>query len=168
MKKVFLSVMACLVLLVSCGTTGVFTTRDHLIFGASYTPLPASEVPAVVQAYFPEEEVVVADRDALRQDAEYIPIDGSEETKMDWMDTAFNIAKVFIPSLTAYEGVLAMFSRRKRKNWATAFAAMTPKKGRFQPKQALDSIAAVIGSSHSTVTSKEVAEKDWEKQTVVQ
>lgn len=165
--NIVLPLVLLLLLVLSCAGSKVYTTRDNLMFGASFSPIPHEEVSAEIQSVFPGEEVILADRDSLKNNATYIPVGGGS-VGSDWnldaiVSTAFSLGKVFIPSLAAYEGVLTLFSQRKRKNWATAVKAMVPNKKGISFSTAIKSAVAATGARHSTESSAAVANEEWKR-----
>jgi len=80
------------------------------------------------------------------------------------IDAGFGIAKAFIPGLAAWEGMVTLFSKRKRKHYGKALKSIIPMDKNMDIGGAVGSLASAIGMSHSSDTSKTAfeEEEEWE------
>jgi len=76
------------------------------------------------------------------------------------VNTALALATGFIPGLAAWEGVLTLFSQRKRKHYVKAVKAILPTDKNVDLGGMVGSIASALGASHSTENSKAAFEDD--------
>jgi hypothetical protein len=121
-----------------------------------------------VKAKIPEgTSLVMATKDQLKADAAYVatgPMDGDDMGGM--IDAGFGIAKAFIPGLAAWEGMVTLFSKRKRKHYGKALKSIIPTDKNMDLGGAIGSLASALGMSHSSDTSKIAfeEEEDWEEE----
>tara|TARA_R110002051_G_scaffold319324_1_gene403198 strand:+ start:490 stop:870 length:381 start_codon:yes stop_codon:yes gene_type:complete len=80
--------------------------------------------------------------------------------------TIMGLLKGFLPSLGLWEGVVTMFSPRKRKHYAKAIKAIVPTDKNMDFGGAVGSVAAALGVSHSTENSKMAFEEDEDEELV--
>lgn len=153
------------------GEGTVVTTLDQVqdhVDPADVPPIPLTWLPEEIQAQIPEgTQVVLASRNQLKEDASFVPLDGTQlddDAVSGIVSTAFEVGSLFIPGLAAWEGVVALFSRRKRKHYIEAAKAATPYDGRVDLASAVGSLAAALGAAHSTEGSKAVAELEMSGQ----
>lgn len=147
------------------GEGTVFTTADQLQEGQQGAVIPWEQLPEEIKAKVPEgTTVVMADKDQLVQDAAYIPASPGAEDVGAIIDAGFGIASTFLPGLAAWEGVVTLFSQRKRKHYVKAAKALVPHKGdtTVDVGGALKSIASGLGMSHSSDASKAAADDEYE------
>jgi len=146
------------------GEGTVFTTADQLEEGQEGAIIPFDQLPDSVKAKIPEgTSLVMATKDQLKADAAYVatgPMDGDDMGGM--IDAGFGIAKAFIPGLAAWEGMVTLFSKRKRKHYGKALKSIIPTDKNMDIGGAVGSLAAAIGMSHSTENSKMAFEEDEE------
>ena len=144
------------------GEGTVFTTADQLVEGQEGAIIPFDQLPAAVKAKIPEgTSLVMATKDQLKADAAYVstgPMTGEDAGGA--IDAAVGIAKAFIPGLAAWEGVLTLFSQRKRKHYVKAVKAILPTDKNVDLGGMVGSIASALGASHSTENSKAAFEDD--------
>ena len=157
--------MSCAVLEGVFGEDTVFTTADQLEEGQQGVIIPFDQLPDSVKAKIPEgTSLVMANKDQLVVNAAYVPaggdLDGDAVGGM--IDAGFGIAKTFIPALAAWEGVVTMFSQRKRKHYGKAIKALVPTDKNMDFGGAVGSLASALGMSHSTENSKMAFEEDEE------
>lgn len=172
MKKTLLAVAAIVPLLGSCamleeflGDGTVFTTADQLQPGQTGAVIPWEQLPEEIKAKIPEgTTVVMADKEQLVTDAAYIPAVPEGEDLGAIIDAGFGIASTFLPGLAAWEGVVTMFSQRKRKHYVKAAKALVPHKGdtTVNVGGALGAIGSALGMAHSTEASKIAADDEHE------
>ena len=175
MRNIFLTLVCTAILgagLVSCaalegvfGEGTVFTTADQLEEGETGAIIPFDQLPDSVKSKIPEgTSLVMANKDQLVADAAYVPaggeLDGDDMGGM--MDAAFGLLKTFVPSLAAWEGVVTLFSQRKRKHYVKAAKALIPTDKNMDLGGALGSVTAALGLAHSTENSKMAFEEDEE------
>tara|TARA_Y100000385_G_scaffold188173_1_gene194539 strand:- start:2373 stop:2927 length:555 start_codon:yes stop_codon:yes gene_type:complete len=146
--------------IVSCASLGeffgegtVFTTADQLEEGEEAPIVPLDQLPDSVKDKLPEgTTVVMANKDQLKDDAAYIPaggeLDGDSIGGM--IDAGFGIASAFIPGLAAWEGIVSVFSQRKRKHYVKAAKAIIPSDKNVDFGSAVGSIASALGMAHSS------------------
>lgn len=147
------------------GEGTVFTTADQLQQGQQGAVIPWEQLPEEIKAKVPEgTTVVMADKDQLVQDAAYIPASPGAEDVGAIIDAGFGIASTFLPGLAAWEGVVTLFSQRKRKHYVKAAKSLVPHKGdtTVDVGGALKSIASGLGMSHSSDASKAAADDEYE------
>ena len=101
---------------------------------------------------FTTADQVMTSKDALVEGASYIPAGGDlEEGGWDGIfQTVLGIGTAFLPGLAAWEGVLTLFSQRKRKHYVKAAKALVPTDKNMDLGGMLGSLAAAIGASHSS------------------
>ena len=166
-----LGITSCAALEEFLGDGTVFTTADQLQEGQQGAVIPWEQLPEEIKAKVPEGTVVVmADKEQLVEDAAYIPASPGGEDIGAMIDAGFGIASTFLPGLAAWEGVVTMFSQRKRKHYIKAAKALVPHKGdpTVDVGSTLKSVASALGMSHSTEASKIAADDDseWEYEEV--
>jgi len=150
------------------GEGTVFTTADQLVEGQEGAIIPFDQLPDSVKAKIPEgTSLVMATKDQLKADAAYVPAGPMGEDDMGGMiDAGFGIAKAFIPGLAAWEGMVTLFSKRKRKHYGKALKSIIPTDKNMDLGGAVGSLASALGMSHSSDTSKTAfeEEEDWEEE----
>jgi hypothetical protein len=162
MKNLILSLAAALVIMTgftSCklmsdlfGEDTVVTTPSQLVEGAEMEPVT---LPASVVGELPEgTQLVLADRKDLIEEGAYVPFSPGEGDVPGILDALIGLGSTFIPGLAAWEGVLTLISRRKRKNYAKAIKAMVPTDSNVDIAGTLHGIAAAIGVSHTSEASE--------------
>jgi hypothetical protein len=150
------------------GEGTVFTTADQLEEGQEGAIIPFDQLPAAVKAKIPEgTSLVMATKDQLKADAAYVaagPMTGEDAGGA--IDAAFGIAKAFIPGLAAWEGIITLFSQRKRKHYGKAIKALVPTDKNMDIGGAVGSLTAALGMSHSSATSQAAfdEEEEWEEE----
>lgn len=170
MRGIFVTYLLCAVIAMgfaSCaalegffGEGTVFTTADQLQEGQEGAVIPYDQLPDEIKEKIPEgTQVVMANKDQLKTDAAFIPAGGALDGDAigGMIDAGFGIASTFIPSLAAWEGMVTLFSKRKRKHYAKALKAAVPHKGdsTINVGGALKGIASALGASHSSTASEE-------------
>ena len=155
--------MSCAVLEDVFGEDTVFTTSDQLVEGEQGAIIPFDQLPDSVKAKIPEgTSLVLATKDQLVADAAYVPaggeLDGDDVGGM--MDAGFGLLKTFVPSLAAWEGVVTLFSQRKRKHYAKAAKSLIPTDKNMDLGGMIGSIGAALGVAHSSQTTKEQFDKE--------
>ena len=161
--------MSCAALEGVFGEGTVFTTADQLEEGQTGAVIPFDQLPDAVKAKIPEgTSVVMANKDQLKDGAAFIPaggdIDGDYIGGM--IDAGFGIAKTFIPALAGWEGMVTLFSKRKRKHYGKALKAIVPTDKNMDFGGAVGSLASALGMSHSSTTSQTAfeEEEEWEEE----
>tara|TARA_R110000782_G_scaffold102791_5_gene190190 strand:+ start:23382 stop:23924 length:543 start_codon:yes stop_codon:yes gene_type:complete len=142
----------------SCAVFGdeqlVITTQEQVQEGAEFEVIPIDQIPVDLVALLPEGSIIVlTDRDNLKEDATYVSMgfDESEGNLDGILKTALGIGSIFVPGLAAWEGVLTMFSKRKRKHYSNAAKKATPiGEGPMDWGGMFASIKSALGSSHSS------------------
>ena len=174
MKNLILSVAAVLVIMTgftSCkmlsdlfGEDTVVTTPSQLVEGAEMEPVPLDTLPASVVGELPEgTELVLASRDDLVEEGAYVPFSPGDGDVPGILDALIGLGSAFIPGLAAWEGVLTLISRRKRKNYAKAIKALAPTDSNVDIAGTVHGIAAAIGISHTSEASELAAEEEEEE-----
>ena len=153
------------------GEGTVFTTADQLAEGQQGAVIPWDQLPDEIKSQIPEgTTVVMAGKEQLKQDAAYIPAAPGAEDVGAIIDAGFGIASTFLPGLAAWEGVVTLFSQRKRKHYVKAAKALVPHKGdpTVDVGSTVKAIGSALGLSHSSEASKIAAEDDseWEYEEV--
>jgi len=158
--------MSCAALEGFFGEGTVFTTADQLEEGQEGAIIPFDQLPDSVKEKIPEgTSLVMANKDQLKVDAAYIPAGGSldGDSMGGMIDAGFGIAKTFIPALAAWEGIVTMFSKRKRKHYVKAVKSIIPTDKNVDIGGAVGSIMSALGASHSSPDTKAVFEEEgWE------
>ena len=160
-----LGMVSCAALEGFFGEGTVVTTADQLAEGEEAPVIPWEQLPDEIKSKIPEgTEVVMANKDQLVDEAAYIPLGGDLDGDAlgGIIDAGFGIASTFIPTLAAWEGVVTLFSQRKRKHYGKAIKAIVPTDKNVDLGGALGSIASALGASHSSQHSKEAYEEDEE------
>ena len=148
------------------GEGTVFTTADQLVEGQEGAIIPFDQLPAAVKAKIPEgTSLVMATKDQLKADAAYVsagPMTGEDAGGA--IDAAFGIATAFIPGLAAWEGIVTLFSKRKRKHYGKAIKALVPTDKNMDFGGAVGSLASALGMSHSSTVSEAAfaEEEEWD------
>lgn len=174
MKNLILSIAAALVIMTgftSCkvlsdlfGEDTVVTTPSQLVEGAEMEPVPLETLPASVVGELPEgTQLVLADRDDLIEEGAYVPFSPGEGDLPGILDALFGIGASFVPGLAAWEGILTLISRRKRRNYAKAIQALVPTDKNIDVAGTIHGVAAAIGVSHSTEASQMAVEEEDEE-----
>tara|TARA_R110002124_G_scaffold30162_5_gene104092 strand:- start:66 stop:623 length:558 start_codon:yes stop_codon:yes gene_type:complete len=150
------------------GEGTVFTTADQLQEGEVGATIPLDQLPDSVKDKLPEgATVVMANKDQLKTDAAYIPaggdLDGDSIGGM--IDAGFGIASTFIPALAAWEGIVSVFSQRKRKHYVKAAKAIIPSDKNVDFGSAIGSIASALGMAHSSDASAKAHATEETKKT---
>jgi hypothetical protein len=156
-------IMSCAALEGFFGEGTVFTTQDQLVDGEEGAIIPFDQLPDSVKDKIPEgTSLVMANKDQLVVDAAYIPAGGELDGDAlgGIIDAGFGIASTFLPGLAAWEGIVTMFSKRKRKHYVKAAKAVLPMDKKVDLGGAVGSVAAALGLSHSSEGSKEVFEDE--------
>tara|TARA_R110001583_G_scaffold179135_1_gene335678 strand:+ start:1982 stop:2521 length:540 start_codon:yes stop_codon:yes gene_type:complete len=177
MRNIFLTLLFTAILgtgLMSCaalegffGEGTVFTTADQLVEGQEGAIIPYDQLPDAVKSKIPEgTSLVMANKDQLMVDAAYIPVGGDidGDAMGGMIDAGFGIAKTFIPALAGWEGMVTLFSKRKRKHYGKALKAIVPTDKNMDFGGAVGSLASALGMSHSTENSKMAFEEDEEEE----
>ena len=150
------------------GEGTVFTTADQLEEGQEGAVIPFDQLPDSVKAKIPEgTSLVMATKDQLNADAAYVPAGPMDGDDMGGMiDAGFGIAKTFIPALAGWEGMVTLFSKRKRKHYGKALKAIVPTDKNMDFGGAVGSLASALGMSHSSTTSQSAfeEEEEWEEE----
>ena len=158
-----MGLMSCAALEGFFGEDTVFTTADQLVEGEQGAIIPFDQLPDSVKSKIPEgTSLVMASKDQLKVDAAYVPaggtLDGDDVGGM--MDAAFGVASTFIPGLAAWEGVVTLFSKRKRKHYVRAAKALIPTDKNMDLGGAVGSLASALGISHSSENSGQAFDDD--------
>jgi len=160
------SLMSCAVLEGIFGEGTVFTTSDQLMEGQQGAIIPFDQLPDSVKAKIPAgTSLVMANKDQLKVDAAYIPAGGAldGDAMGGMIDAGFGIAKTFIPALAAWEGMVTMFSKRKRKHYIKAVKSIVPTDKNMDFGGALGSVMSALGASHSSPDTEAAFEEEgWE------
>ena len=108
------------------GEDTVLTTQDQLREGEQGAIVPWDQLPEDIKEKIPEgTALVVADKDQLVEDAGYISTTPTDEEDFGGLISAvFGIATTFLPSLAAWEGIITLFSQRKRKHYVKAVKSL--------------------------------------------
>ena len=151
------------------GEDTVFTTADQVQEGADAAVIPFNQLPESVKAKIPEgTSVVMTSKDALKEGASYLPAGGEmdEGAIQGIVDTVFGIGKTLVPSLAAWEGVVTLLSKRKRKHYVKAAKSLLPMDKNVDLGGTLKSVGAALGLAHSSEATKatfeEEGEGEWE------
>jgi hypothetical protein len=158
-----LGVASCAALESFFGEGAVVTTADQLAEGEEAPVIPWQQLPDELKAQIPEgTEVVMATKDQLTEEAAYIPLGGELDGDSigGIIDAGFGIASTFLPGLAAWEGVVTLFSQRKRKNYAKAIKAAVPSDKNIDLAGAVAGVAAALGMSHTSEGSKAAADDE--------
>ena len=173
MRNIFLTLFVTAVLgtgLMSCaaledffGEDTVFTTADQLVDGEQGAIIPFDQLPDSVKAKIPEgTSLVMASKDQLKVDAAYVPaggdLDGDSIGGM--IDAGFGIAATFIPGLAAWEGVVTLFSKRKRKHYGNMVKALVPTDKNMDFGGAMKALGSGLGIAHSSDATKAVHDEE--------
>jgi hypothetical protein len=145
------------------GEGTVITTADQLEDGEAAPTIPWDQLPEDVKAHIPEgTEVVMATKEQLKEDAAFIPVGGELDGNSvgGIIDAGFGIASTFIPGLAAWEGIVTLFSQRKRKHYGKAIKSIVPMDKNMDFGGALAGVTAAMGLSHSSSASAEAFEAE--------
>lgn len=143
------------------GPDAVLAHESYLKEGEEAPVVPWETLPEEVREFVPEETVIVlADEDQLIEEAAYIPLVPEEDDLGAIIDALFGIGSTFIPGLAAWEGIVTLFSRRKRQNYAKAIRAAAPIDSRIDLAGAVGGIAAAMGMAHTSDASKQAVEDE--------
>ena len=145
------------------GEDTVLTTADQLEEGQEGAIIPFDQLPEDVKAKIPEgTSLVMATKDQLVDDAAYVAVGGVSdgEDMGGLIDAVFGVAGTFIPGLAAWEGIVTMFSQRKRKHYVRALKSLVPTDKNMDLGGAVGSVASALGISHSSNNSASAFEDD--------
>jgi len=144
------------------GEGTVFTTADQVEEGGEAAVIPFDQLPDAIEGT----SLVMTSKDALKEGASYIPAGGElDEGGFDGLvSTAIAVGTAFLPGLAAWEGVLTLFSKRKRKHYLKAVKSIVPTDKNMDLGGMLGSLAAAIGASHSSENSAVAFEEDEEEE----
>jgi len=118
------------------GPTLVVTTASQIIPERLVDTAPIPDdifnlIPQEIREDIPDGvELIVAPVDALLEDGKalvVIPGDDGGISHDDVVSTVFSVGSIFVPGLAAWEGLLALFIKRKRDNYKKAARAVAPK-----------------------------------------
>lgn len=142
------------------GDEPVVSVSSELKEGEVGTPIPVEQLPEEIREKLPEgEQVVIAEKDQLKEEAAYVPLGEPEGVDIAGIVQAvFAALSAFIPGLAAWEGVVSLFSKRKRTQYARAFTSIMPFDRKIDIGGAVTALAAAIGAAHSSEASKHAAE----------
>ena len=158
---VIMTASSCKMLTELFGEGAGITNETQLVEGAVGEPIPYDQLPEEIQAQVPEGTVLVlADREDVKEDGAYVPLTPGAGDAAAIMDTLIAIGVTFVPGLAAWEGVLTLISRRKRKNYAKAIKALAPTDSKVDLGAGLAAVAAAVGVAHTSEASKEAAEEE--------
>jgi len=173
MKNIILTIALTFCLgvgMVSCSTLGdffgedtVLTTADQLEEGQQGVIIPFDQLPDDVKAKIPEgTSLVMATKDQLIDDAAYVAVGGvSDGEDMDGLIGAiFGVAGTFIPGLAAWEGVVTLFSKRKRKHYGNMVKALIPMDKNMDLGGAMKALGSGLGIAHSSEATKAVHDEE--------
>tara|TARA_R110002020_G_scaffold281534_5_gene497241 strand:- start:15950 stop:16531 length:582 start_codon:yes stop_codon:yes gene_type:complete len=151
------------------GEGTVFTTADQLEEGQQGAVIPFDQLPDSVKSKIPEgTSVVMANKDQLKDGAAFIPAGGDMDGDSigGMIDAGFGLASTFIPGLAAWEGVVTLFSQRKRKHYGKALKAIVPTDKNMDFGGAMGSVASALGLSHSSTATKAMHDEELETEKV--
>jgi len=167
MKNIILTLVFTVILgagLMSCetlegifGEGTVFTTSDQLVEGQEGTIIPFDQLPDSIKSKVPEgTSIVMATKNQLKVDAAFIPAGGEldGDSMGGMIDAGFGIAAAFIPGLAAWEGVITLFSKRKRKHYGNMVKALVPTDKNMDFGGAVKALASGLGVAHSSEATK--------------
>ena len=179
MRNIILTLIITAVLgigLMGCSTLGdffgedtVLTTADQLEEGQQGAIIPFDQLPDDVKAKIPEgTSLVMANKDQLVNDAAYVAVGGVSdgEDMGGLIDAIFGVAGTFIPGLAAWEGIVTLFSQRKRKHYVRAFKSLVPTDKNMDLGGAVGAVASALGISHSSENSASAFEDDMHDEVV--
>ena len=163
MRNIFLTLMLTAFLgagLMSCGVIEsvfgegtVFTTADQVVEGGEAAVIPWDQLPDAIKDQIPEgTSLVMTSKDQLLEGATYVPAGGDlDEGGWDGIfGTLLAVGTSFLPGLAAWEGVLTLFSQRKRKHYVNAVKALVPTDNNMDIGGTFRSIASALGAAHSS------------------
>ena len=145
------------------GEGTVFTTADQLEEGEQGAVIPFDQLPDSVKAKIPEgTSVVMANKDQLKDGAAFIPAGGDMDGDSigGMIDAGFGIASTFIPGLAAWEGIVTMFSQRKRKHYGNMVKALVPTDKNMDFGGAMKALGSGLGIAHSSEATKAVHDEE--------
>lgn len=149
------------------GEGTVFTTDDQVVEGGEAAVIPYDQLPDTIKDQIPEgTSLVMTSKDQLVEGATYVPA-GGDLDEGGWngiFNTALSVATGFIPGLAAWEGVLTLFSQRKRKHYVKAAKSVIPTDKNMDLGGMISSIASALGAAHSTENSKAAFEEDLDEE----
>jgi len=161
--------MSCAALEDFFGEDTVFTTADQLAEGEVGAVIPFDQLPESVREKIPEgTSVVMATKDQLVTDAAYVAAGGIQDgdDMGGAIDALFGVASTFIPGLAAWEGMVTLFSKRKRKHYVRAVKALVPTDKNMDLGGAVGAVASALGISHSSENSASAFEDDLQDEVV--
>lgn len=173
-KKLLLATMA-VATITGCAVLGggdplVVTTRDNVVeeHREDAASIPTESLPSDIAEIIPEgTDLVLVEPDQVldpQAPAVTFPSEGGmDDTTFDTLLTAgMELGKGFIPGLAAWEGILLLLSRRKRKHYLDATKKAAPVDGAVDLAGAVKSVAAALGATHSSPSTEEVWEEERE------
>jgi hypothetical protein len=171
-KYLSLLLIGVVFLIGACGLLGIaagegealyITTSDNLVQGTEYAVIPDEALPDEVKEAYQGKTIVVVPKEAivdLDLATLIVPEITEDGVQWDWEElthTAIGVGSIFFPGLAAWEGLIALFSKRKRQWYGKAAKSMAPMSG-IPLKELIPSVLKAIGSAHSTPDTKKLAE----------
>lgn len=145
----------------------VVTTSDNLTAEGAAVAVPADlgliELPADVRERIEKsgQTIVIVDKEGVIDPARAVDM---TEPGEGWLDAVtgigLGVANAVFPGVAALEALGLLFSRRKRKHYGAAVAAVAPTDGSVDFKEAVLSVGRAIGFAHSSEASKEAYEEE--------
>ena len=112
-----------------CGEGTVFTTAEQGGEGGEAAVIAWDQLPVAMKDQIPEgTSLVMTSKDQLLEGATYVPAGGDLDAG-GWdgiFNTLLAVGGTFVPGLAAWEGVLTLFSQRKRTHYIKAAQALVP------------------------------------------
>lgn len=142
------------------GTGGKIVTTSEYIsdtYDGCIEIYPANELPMELKEAWAGETVLMVDKSALKNpDAPHGILATDENVNPSQIeDAAWEILKMFFPALVTFEGVAAIFMKRKRRHYVAAIKNLVPYDGVVDVKGAAVDVARALGLAHSSEASKE-------------
>jgi len=142
----------------------VITTEDNVALGHEgeivYIPLDQVPIEYREQLKASGKRLVVIPKESVKDES--VPVIPLDEVSNDSLEgvagLALDTAKVIWPGIAALEGLGVIFSRRKRKHYATALRAVVPSDGAVDVKSAATSLVRAMGLAHSSEGTKALVE----------
>jgi len=168
MIKYVLAFVAALLVTVGCASLAddpvIVTTQDNVKeeFVEDAVVVPTESLPEDIAKLVPEDTFVVIVEDEswlVNPEAPLVKVGGDGALKDDTtfntlLSTGLGVASTFIPGLAAWEGVITLFSRRKRRHYLDSLKKAVPHPGntKIDLVGAVASLGKAIGAGHSTET----------------
>ena len=143
----------------------VFTLADNVKEGTpveAVANVPRDQLPEELSASLGEtDQIVLTQRSNTVDPTAVVSLDRPLENTDTLVDLGLGVLGGFFPAVAAWEGVLGLLFKRKRTHYSNAIKSVNPAAGgNMDFKAAMHSLAAALGTVHSSPDTERVFEED--------